>query len=659
MIKQSAHPLNLRRWILTGVAITCVTMLAFTGGVVKTTLAGIESGALIEGRNVAQALAYGASFDPEGLQSFVRGLDELYKRDIVIVDLERKGVADADAEELGLTYAHDSDNEVGLTLRDGRIRTFLEKNERHPEGLSQIVVPLYSRGRAAGVPVGALILEYTPIRQALLDKSLWQIYVLAGAGVLCTLAVGWLGYHLANSVSVAAQEIGRMAYLDKLTNLPNRSKFLESLDKALKVASIRNQRVAVLFLDLDRFKNINDTLGHQAGDALLQEVASRLQTFFGERGLVARLGGDEFVAMITQAGDKDHLSSFAKSLLVAVAHPLRVGDQEFRVTASLGISVFPDDGCDDRLLMKNADIAMYQAKEDGKNSLAFYSAALDKHSVERLAFESSFRHALEENQFEVHYQPKVDFATEHITGVEALLRWHHPDLGNVSPAKFIPVAEETGLIVPLGLWVLRTACAQQVAWVNLGLSPIRMAVNLSARQFADEQLPEHVNLILEETGMAPTHLELEITESMLMFNVGKARKMLDEFAGKGIRLSVDDFGTGYSSLSNLKQFPVAAIKVDRSFVRDLPSSKEDQAIAEAIIAMGRTLSMTVIAEGVETAAQADFLREHGCDEFQGFYFSKAVPASGIAELLDRQASKADRLSENPMGVSARRPDIPL
>jgi diguanylate cyclase (GGDEF)-like protein len=630
-----------RRRILVGVAVTCVTMLAFTGAVIHTNLAGIDRGAKTEVRDVAQALAYGASFitdGPQALQSFVAGLDDLYKRDLVIVDLNKKGIADAEGEELGLIYSHDLDNEVGQTLRDGQLRTFVEKNERHPEGINQMVVPLFSSGHTAGVPVGALILEYTGIRQSLLDASIWQIYSLAVAGVLCTMAVGVLGFWLAGTVSAAAERIEHLAYHDKLTDLPNRSMFARRLDRALNDAKLRQRRFAVLFLDLDRFKNINDTLGHQAGDTLLQEVSTRLRACLGGRDMVARLGGDEFVVLIQSAGDKEHLAAIAKKLLVAIAQPFHMNGQEFRVTASLGIGVYPDDGYDERVLMKNADIAMYQAKEDGKNSFAFYSAALDQHSVERLAFESSFRHAVDEQQFEVHYQPKVDCVTGSITGVEALLRWEHADLGHVSPVKFIPVAEETGLIVPLGRWVLKTACAQQVAWVRQGLAPIRMAVNLSPRQFSDEHLREDVLSILSETGMDPTHLELEITESMLMRNVDKATEVLTAFAAKGIRLSVDDFGTGYSSLSNLKQFPIDTIKVDRSFVRDLPSNKGDQAIAEAIIAMGRTLSMTVIAEGVETSEQADFLREHGCDEFQGFYFSKAIPAVGIGEMLEAQGS---------------------
>jgi diguanylate cyclase (GGDEF)-like protein len=631
--------ISIRHRILAGVAATCITILVFTGGVVHTMLAGIDRGAETEVRNVAQALAYGAGFVTGSQQSYVSGLDELYKRDLVIVDQDKKGVADADEDEIGSIYDHDPNDEVGQTIRDGQIRTFVEKNDRHPQGLSQMVVPLFAGGVNIGIPVGALILEYSGIRQSLLDAAIWQIYALAAAGVLCAAAVGVLGLWLARTVSAAAERIEHLAYHDKLTDLPNRSMFTRSLDQALHDAKLRQRRVAVLFLDLDRFKNINDTLGHQAGDTLLQEVSTRLRSSLGANALVARLGGDEFVVMIRHAGDSGSLAAIAKNLLTAIARPFAIGGQEFRVTASLGIGVYPDDGYDERVLMKNADIAMYQAKEDGKNSFAFYSAALDQHSVERLAFESSFRHAVEGQQFEVHYQPKVDCITGSITGVEALLRWHHADLGNVSPVKFIPVAEETGLIVPLGRWVLKTACAQQVAWVKQGLTPIRMAVNLSPRQFSDEHLREDVFSILSETGMDPTHLELEITESMLMRNVDKATVVLTAFAAKGIRLSVDDFGTGYSSLSNLKQFPIDTIKVDRSFVRDLPANKEDRAIAEAIIAMGRTLSMTVIAEGVETGEQAAFLREHGCDEFQGFYYSKAVPAAGISEMLEVQGSE--------------------
>jgi EAL domain-containing protein (putative c-di-GMP-specific phosphodiesterase class I) len=303
------------------------------------------------------------------------------------------------------------------------------------------------------------------------------------------------------------------------------------------------------------------------------------------------------------------------------------------VTASIGISMFPNDAQDEQALMKNADMAMYLAKEEGKNNFQFYSKDIKAQSVERLTLETSLRRALEREEFFLHYQAKLDLATGVISGVEALLRWQHPDLGLVSPAQFIPLAEETGLIVPIGTWVLKTACVQNMAWQHAGLPPVHMAVNLSPRQFADENLLTDLATVLRETGMRPELLELEITESMVMGNVDRAARQLNAIKEMGVRLAIDDFGTGYSSLAQIKRFPIDTIKVDRSFIREIPNDAEDKAIAEAIIAMGRSLSLTVVAEGVETEEQQAFLRAHACHEMQGYYFSKPVAAEQFAELL--------------------------
>ncbi|HYT15672.1 MAG TPA: EAL domain-containing protein [Burkholderiales bacterium] len=429
------------------------------------------------------------------------------------------------------------------------------------------------------------------------------------------------------------EQIQYLAYHDALTTLPNRALFSKILNHGISQAHRRKKELAVLFIDLDRFKNINDTLGHEAGDALLKEVGKRLKQSLRESDTVARLGGDEFVVLLEELADQKHVSVVAHKILTTLVKPFVTLGQEFRVTASIGISTYPADGEDERSLMKNADIAMYRAKEEGKNNFQFYSKELNEHSFERLTMESSLRRALERNEFELHYQPKVDLRTGRITGVEALLRWHHPDLGMVSPAQFIPMAEETGLIVPIGKWVLRTACRQHKAWQDQGLPRLSVAVNLSARQFSDENLLQDITSIVKESGIDPVLLELEITESMLMNNVEKAIRTLDALNEMGIRLAIDDFGTGYSSLSTLKRFPINTIKVDRSFIRDLPGGVDDRAIAGAIIAMGQALGMTVIAEGVETKEQADYLRGQSCDEFQGFYFKKAMPADELAQLL--------------------------
>ena len=629
---------KIRRRIQATTVAACLFMLAYTCSVIYVAVHSIDRGAQTEARNLAQSLAYGAAFSSNP-QHYIEGLDELYKRDIVIVDTHKKGLADADPEEVGMSYNHDPANEVGLTILDGKVRTFVEQNERHPEGLRQLVVPAFSQGRTDGTPIGAVILEYSGIGQELLDEAKWSIYLLAAAGGFCVLATGILGFHLGNAVKVSAQKIHHLAFHDELTGLWNRTMFSTLLNGGLKDAKGQQGAVAIFFIDLDRFKNINDTLGHAAGDLLLKEVALRFTSSLNPKASVARLGGDEFVVMVLGPSNTESLGHLARKLLASIAQPFKTHGQEFRVTASIGISLYPDDGQDEQMLMRNADIAMYQAKQDGKNGFAFYSAQMNQHSVERLAFESSFRHAVDQMQIQIHYQPKINSRTGLINGVEALLRWDHPDLGSVSPVKFIPVAEETGLIVPLGRWVLRSACEQQVAWVQQGMGSINMAVNLSPRQFTDEGLLENVRSILATTGMDAANLELEITESMLINEAGRAVALLEALRALGIKLAVDDFGTGYSSLSNLKRFPVDTIKVDRSFIRDLPDNSEDRAITEAIIAMGRSLSLNVVAEGVETEEQATFLREHGCDEFQGFYFSKAVTPSEVFSLLENQKSR--------------------
>jgi len=410
--------------------------------------------------------------------------------------------------------------------------------------------------------------------------------------------------------------------------------------------SRRNDRnLAVAFLDLDRFKQINDTLGHEAGDQLLQEVAARLRSCVRESDTVARLGGDEFVVVLPALGDGKYAATVAQKILGVVARPFMLIGQEFRVTASIGISIFPQDGLDEQTLTKKADIAMYQAKEEGKNNFQFYSEKLNANSLERLTLESSLRHALERKEFRLHYQAKRDIVSGRITGMEALLRWQHPDLGTVAPMQFIPIAEETGLIVPIGKWVLRTACLQNVAWQNQGLPRLSIAVNLTARQFADEHLLADVTAILAETGMDPHLLELEITESMLIHKVEDTRRILVGLKALGIRIAIDDFGTGYTSLATLQRFPLDTIKIDRSLIRDIAGAAEDTGLADAIIAMGKSLSLTVVAQGVETKDQAEFLRTHACDELQGFYFKRPLPADQFAKLLEAQATEITYIGE--------------
>lgn len=429
----------------------------------------------------------------------------------------------------------------------------------------------------------------------------------------------------------------RVQYLathDEMTKLPNRAQFMDALGRAIASAERRASQCAVLFIDLDRFKIINDTLGHGAGDRLLKETSRRLKGCLRGSDVVARFGGDEFVVLLEQLSGPAEAAAVARKILSSVLEPVQIMGHECRVTASIGVARYPADGRDPASLMRNADIAMYLAKEEGKNNFQFYAKDMSRMSVERLRLEAHLRRALEEGEFSLQYQAKVDLKCGEISGTEALLRWWNRDVGTVPPGQFIPLAEDTGLIVPIGNWVLRTACRQNVAWQRRGLPAVVMAVNLSARQFKDPGLLQDIADVLQQTGMAPDLLELEITESMIMNNVEQAAERVAEIKKLGVRLAIDDFGTGYSSLSQLKRFPIDTLKVDRSFIRDIPANAADKAIAEAVISMGKTLGVVVVAEGVETAEQYAFLRASGCDQMQGYYFSKPCHPDAFAALLD-------------------------
>jgi diguanylate cyclase (GGDEF)-like protein/PAS domain S-box-containing protein len=437
---------------------------------------------------------------------------------------------------------------------------------------------------------------------------------------------------------LSEERVQYLATHDSLTGLPNRAMFSEVLNTAIESSRRYKRRLAVLFIDLDRFKNINDTLGHEAGDLLLKETATRLSSVLRSSDLISRLGGDEFAILIQDVDRTEGVDTVAQKILSAAIQPMKILGQECRVTTSIGISIFPDDAADEQTLMKNADIAMYRAKEEGKNNYQFYSPDIKARSLERLILENNLRLALERNEFLLHYQAKRDLKTGAISGVEALVRWQHPDLGIVPPAQFIPLAEETGLIILIGRWVLKTACAQNVVWQKQGLPPLCMSVNLSVRQFFDERLPEDIAKTLQETGMDPALLEMEITEGMVMQDADRAIRILKKIKDLGVRLAIDDFGVGYSSLAQIKRFPIDTLKVDRSFIRDIPDNPEDRAITEAIIAMGKTLSLTVVAEGVETVEQETFLRDHACDQSQGYYFSPPITSEQFADLVQQQTS---------------------
>ncbi|MDP1992658.1 MAG: EAL domain-containing protein [Syntrophales bacterium] len=431
----------------------------------------------------------------------------------------------------------------------------------------------------------------------------------------------------------AEDRIQYLATHDSLTGLPNRLMFSQLLNHSIQSARHHKRQLAVFFIDLDRFKIINDTMGHEAGDQLLQEIALRFKQSLRAADVVGRLGGDEFIILIEEVNELCQVAMVANKILTSTIKPMVLLGEECRVTASIGISIYPKDGEDEQSLMKNADIAMYFAKEEGKNNCQFYSKDIQSQSIERLSIETNLRLALERNELSLHYQAKVDFKTNMITGVEALLRWQNPYLGSVTPTQFIPVAEESGLIIPIGRWVIKTACAQNVAWQQQGLPVVCMAVNLSLRQLTDDNLIDDIGTALKDSGMAPNLLELEITESMVMHNPARMISVLAKIKSLGVRLAIDDFGTGYSSLAQIKHFPIDTLKVDRSFIRNIPKDAEDKAITEAIIAMGKTLSLTVVAEGVETLEQMNFLKEHSCDEMQGFYFSKPIVPEQFADLL--------------------------
>ncbi len=436
----------------------------------------------------------------------------------------------------------------------------------------------------------------------------------------------------------AEDRIQFFATHDGLTGLPNRVLFSQLLNHAIESAKHHKRRLAVFFIDLDRFKIINDTMGHEAGDALLQQICVRFKQSLRAADIVGRMGGDEFIILIEEVRELGHVALVAHKILSNVMKPIVLLGEECRVTASMGISIYPKDGKDEQSLMKNADIAMYFAKEEGKNNYQFYSKDIKSRSIEHLAIENNLRFALERNEFSLHYQAKFDFRTKVISGVEALLRWQNPELGVVTPTQFIPVAEETGLIISIGKWVLETACAQSMAWQKQGLPAIRMSINLSPRQAEDDSLINDIKAILKNTGMAPNLLELEISESMVMHNPTRMISVLAEIKKMGVSLAIDDFGTSYSSLAQIKHFPFDTLKVDRSFIRNISENAEDMAIAKAIITMGKSLSLTVVAEGVETVEEMNFLKENSCDEMQGYYFSKPIAPEDFADLLRKYST---------------------
>jgi diguanylate cyclase (GGDEF)-like protein len=437
----------------------------------------------------------------------------------------------------------------------------------------------------------------------------------------------------------AEKQVQFLAYYDALTALPNRTLLRDRMTIAVASARRRGEKLAVLFLDLDNFKNINDTLGHSIGDLLLKEVADRLKKCTREQDTVARLGGDEFVVVLTSIAASADAAITAERIVNDMAKGFHIQNYQLSVTCSMGLSIFPDHATDVDALLGNADAAMYVAKESGRNNFQFFTVDMNDQAAERLTLENGLRGALQKKELFLVYQPLVDIATGNITGSEALLRWQHPTLGLVPPDKFIPIAENTGLIIPIGEWVLRSACAQARQWQDDGLPALPVSVNVSPLQFRQKGFAEMVGRVLRETDLTPQSLELELTEGLIISTAEVVRAVLRELKEMGVKLSIDDFGTGYSNLSYLRQFPVYKLKIDRSFVKEIGASPDDAAIASTIINMARSLNLKVTAEGVENEEQMSFLRAHQCDEFQGYYFSKPLPADEFAESL-RQRSLA-------------------
>ena len=440
-----------------------------------------------------------------------------------------------------------------------------------------------------------------------------------------------------HDVSVARAieaEMSHLAQHDTLTKLPNRTLLQDRLSQAITTAGRNGTRIAVLFVDLDGFKHINDSLGHAIGDRLLQSVAKRLLASVRTSDTVSRVGGDEFVVLLSEVAHAGDAGVKAGKILAALNAPLEIAQHNLRVTASIGVTTYPEDGQETAMLIKNADLAMYQAKENGRNNYQFFEKDMNVRALERQSVEENLCFALDRDELVMHYQPKINLKTGEITGVEALIRWQHPERGLIGPLQFISVAEDCGLMLPIGNWVLRESCRQAKAWQDAGLRPIEMAVNVSSVEFRNEDFLEGVRAILEETGLSPHYLGLELTESVLMQHAEFTVPVLKKLKAMGVRLAIDDFGTGYSSLSYLRQFPIDTLKVDQSFVNGINADTDDATIINAVINMGSNLNHRVIAEGVETVEQVAFLQAHGCDEGQGYYFSRPVPASQFAKLLE-------------------------
>ncbi|KZE77605.1 diguanylate cyclase [Paenibacillus elgii] len=457
---------------------------------------------------------------------------------------------------------------------------------------------------------------------------------LAGLALLMTPILYFVLTDMRNR-EFTVRQLTHLAYHDMLTGLPNRQKFQQTVGMSIRKAKLSGRKLSVMFIDLDRFKNVNDTFGHAFGDLLLTEAAERLKSWLQADDSVSRQGGDEFTVLIKDTSQTHDAEKVAQKIIHLLSQPFAIDGHELRVGCSIGIAMYPQDGEDPITLMKNADTAMYRAKELGKNGYQFYKAEMNDTVIQKLVMEEWLNKALEQEEFVLYYQPQVDIFTTRMNGMEALIRWNHPRLGFISPGEFIPLAEETGLIIPIGQWVLRTACKQNKAWQLAGFPPLKMAVNISPIQFHQHDFVQVVLDALQESGLEPRYLELEITEGIAMYHVDQVIQKLQTLRELGVHISMDDFGTGYSSLNYLKKFPIDKLKIAQQFVRDITVDPDDAAIVQAIMAMALSLKLNVIAEGVETEEQLSFLLDIKCREIQGYIYSKPVPAHEFTDLMLR------------------------
>lgn len=687
---QSVRPVNplrrfwtrsIRRQLMLGIALVhAVLMTIFVLDLVERQRDFLNHQSVALVHSLAQTLA--ASSASWVLASDLEGLNEVLFSRASYPDLRYAMVLTPD----GRVIAHTDRSKAGQYVLDPVSRTLLDAEPRSRQlvadrNLVDVAHPIQANGKLIGwARVG--------LSQSAINAGLWEItrdgvfYTLLAIAVGSVFAwlmargltkglhrliqvadgirngrrdlravgdradeIGQLGSRLnqmldaleqrENDLSAAQADVEHLATRDTLTQLPNRLLLMDRLGQALLTAQREQYEVALLIIDLDRFKTINDSLGHHVGDQLIQQVAGRLAKCIGPADTLARLGGDEFVVVrngMAQPGEAGHL---AQLIIDELRHPYWIDQRELATSCSIGISIYPADGHDAQTLLRNADAAMYHVKDSGRDAFEFFSHDMNQRAVQRLQLENELRNALLRDEFMLLYQPQVEIRTGTVVGAEALIRWHHPQLGVVSPADFIPIAEETGLITQIGAWALREACVQQLRWCAAGLPALRIAVNLSVRQ-VDHTLVDLVARVLTDTGLDARYLDLEITESLLMHNLHENIAILRQVAACGAQISMDDFGTGYSSLSSLKLFPIETLKIDRSFVRDVVEDKDDAEIVRSIVAMAHSLGLRIVAEGVETRAQLEFLAEIGCEEYQGYLFSKPVSNREFEALFRRR-----------------------